>query len=70
MIYFKKVNFLAKFKIIFSPPPETGEKFMCKSVMYYYNEQVANMYRFFDCTYYFYYQIGMHSKCRIKTFKA
>ena len=43
MIYFKKVNFLAKLKIIFSPPPETGEKFMCKSVMYYYNEQVANI---------------------------
>lgn len=24
---------------LFSPPPETGEKFECKSVMYYYNEQ-------------------------------
>jgi hypothetical protein len=23
----------------FSPPPETGEKFVCKSAMYYYNEQ-------------------------------
>ena len=22
-----------------SPPPETGENFECKSVMYYYNEQ-------------------------------
>lgn len=24
---------------MFSPPPETGNKFVCKSVMYYYNEQ-------------------------------
>lgn len=33
----KAANFLIFF--IFSPPPETGENFECKSVMYYYNEQ-------------------------------